>query len=294
MRLEIEGLRALKTIQDVGGVTKAADALALSQSAVSHKIRRMEEALDCQLLARKPGGVLLTDAGRRLLPYADRIIALHDEALSGLKKPALRGEVRIGMTEDLIQAGLTRTIGRMAQVFPDVHVMSTVNQSLTLQRKLDDGLIDLAVLQVFDADLRPGDRFLAPNAAVWILGKDQDLPTTATLPFVSYDQHCFFRQWAVSELAAFGKSLRITLECPSTIGVMDAVAAGMGLSMISKHHLKSDVRQGSEVGARLQVLTDVLPSPPSLSFIIRSGAKAPSQPARYIMDEIEKDFRAAA
>lgn len=55
-RLEIDSLRALSAIRKHGGITKAAVVLGLSQSAVSHKIKRLEISLDCELLGRKPGG----------------------------------------------------------------------------------------------------------------------------------------------------------------------------------------------------------------------------------------------
>ena len=54
-KLEIDGLRALRAIAESGGVTKAADRLALSQSGVSHKIRRLEESIGCRLLSRQAG-----------------------------------------------------------------------------------------------------------------------------------------------------------------------------------------------------------------------------------------------
>ena len=69
-RLEIDALRALTAIRRHGGITRAAVALGLSQSAVSHKIRRLEVSLDCELLGRKSGGPMFTAAGEDLLDYA--------------------------------------------------------------------------------------------------------------------------------------------------------------------------------------------------------------------------------
>lgn len=69
-RLEIDALRALWAIRHHGGITRAAEALALSQSAVSHKIKRLETSLECDLLNRKPGQAMFTAAGEELLDYA--------------------------------------------------------------------------------------------------------------------------------------------------------------------------------------------------------------------------------
>src|SRR5215510_6732838 len=80
-RLDIDALRALCAIEDSGGVTRAAELLGLSQSAVSHKVKRLESSLECELLRRRPGAPLFTAAGQDLLAYAKRILGIHDEAL---------------------------------------------------------------------------------------------------------------------------------------------------------------------------------------------------------------------
>lgn len=77
-RLDIDALRALRAIKLHGGVTRAAEALGLTQSAVSHKIKRMEASLGCELLNRRPGGGMFTADGEGLLAYAAKILGLHD------------------------------------------------------------------------------------------------------------------------------------------------------------------------------------------------------------------------
>ena len=94
-RLEIDALRALWAIRHHGGITRAAEALGLSQSAVSHKVKRLETSLDCDLLGRKPGGAMFTAAGEDLLDYAGRILGLHDEALLSLSKTSLKGRIAL-------------------------------------------------------------------------------------------------------------------------------------------------------------------------------------------------------
>ena len=79
--LSISALKALSAVADQGGVIRAAEKLALSQSAVSHKIKRLEESLGCVLLNRRAGGPLLTEDGYHLLAYGRRIVSLHDEAV---------------------------------------------------------------------------------------------------------------------------------------------------------------------------------------------------------------------
>lgn len=117
-RLEIDALRVLSAIRNHGGVTRAAEALGLSQSAVSHKIRRLETSLGCDLLSRRPGAPLFTAEGEDLLGYASRILGLHDEALLSLSKTALTGRLMLGLTEDTTCSDLARILGRFRRLHP--------------------------------------------------------------------------------------------------------------------------------------------------------------------------------
>lgn len=156
-RLEIDSLRALSAIRKHGGITKAAVVLGLSQSAVSHKIKRLEISLDCELLGRKPGGPIFTAAGEDLLDYARRILELHDEALLSLSKTPLAGRLALGLTEDTACTDLARILGRFRRLHPNVTVRTKVRMSLVLRAMLERGELDAAIIQVFSHEVRPTD-----------------------------------------------------------------------------------------------------------------------------------------
>lgn len=156
-RLEIDALRALWAIRHHGGITRAAEALGLSQSAVSHKVKRLETNLDCDLLSRAAGAPLFTAAGEDLLDYAGRIISLHDEALLSLTKTPLAGRIALGLTEDTTCTDLSRILGRFRRLHPDVAVRTKVRMSLVLRAMLGRGELDAAIVQVFAHEVRPAD-----------------------------------------------------------------------------------------------------------------------------------------
>jgi DNA-binding transcriptional LysR family regulator len=185
-RLEIDALRALWAIRHHGGITRAADALGLSQSAVSHKIKRLETSLDCSLLSRKAGTPTFTAAGQDLLEYAGRILSLHDEALMCLSKTNLSGRITLGLTEDTACTDLSRILGRFRRVHPAVSVRSKVRTSLVLRSLLDHGEIDAAVLQVFAHEVRPTDIVLFREGLHWVKHSDLSFPE-GPLPFLSFD-----------------------------------------------------------------------------------------------------------
>ena len=78
--LDLTALRSFVAVAELGGVTRAASKLHLTQSAVSMQIKRMERSLDQTLLKRAGRSVELTGQGEQLLAYSRRMVALNDEA----------------------------------------------------------------------------------------------------------------------------------------------------------------------------------------------------------------------
>lgn len=273
-KLEIDILRTLKAIDDNGGITRAADRLALSQSAVSHKIRRFERNTGCRLLRRKPGGAIFTTDGQRLVDYANRILAIHDEAWRGIHRPALEGSVHLGITEELVSSGLSQVLGRFARLYPAIRVQTRVEQSLVLDRWLEAGDIDMAVMQVFAPERRNSDLLLQSDRLVWVAGKDHDPGDLSDLSFIAFDENCFYRRWAMDRFERDGHRLRVVLECASNEGVLSAVSAGMGVALIAQRHLRPDM------------IELALAAPPAIDFVIRLGANDAGPHLLALRDEI--------
>lgn len=263
-KLDVDSLRALKAVADLGGVTKASNFLSLSQSAVSHKIRRLENSIERNLLRRQPGAPLLTNDGERLLSYAERILSLHDEAMSSLGRKSLKGKIRLGITEDTTSSGLARILARFARLYPSVAVRTHVAQSLALDQELATGQIDLAVMQVFERDIKANDVVLGRDDLIWVQSSDFDLPDDRPVPFIAFDCECFYRQWAFREAKRCGIEIDTVLECASIDGVCSAVEAGLGVALINKHYF----RQG------MRVVQRHLPTPPSIAYVVRSRPNA--------------------
>ncbi len=273
-RLDIDVLRTLKAIHDFGGVTRAAEQLSLTQSAVSHKIRRFEKNIGCQLLRRKPGQGIFTNDGRHLVAYAEKIISIHDEALLGINKPALKGQVRLGITEEMVSAGLARVLGRFGRLYPGVRVKTLVEQSLVLDEQLRQARVDMAVMQVFEHEVRSGDLTMQRDRLVWARSIDFEMPADNRIPFIAFDQNCFYRQWAARELAGAEKKLDVVLECASNEGVTSAILAGMGVALIAERHLQPG----------MTVLE--IAQPPAIVFVIRCASANPAEHLAMLRDDV--------
>ena len=273
-RLDIDLLRTLKAVHDDGGVTRAAGQLALTQSAVSHKIRRFEKNLGCRLLRREPGHELLTQDGKQLVLFAEKIISMHDEALSAINKPQLSGRLRLGITEELVSSGLAVVLGRYQRLYPEVQVSTQVEQSLQLDRLLTDGKIDMAVMQVFVDDIQPTDHVLYRQALRWVASDSYQDQPEQPLAFIAFDELCFYRQWAEKIMSALNRPVDVVLQCASNEGVRNAVAAGMGVALLGEKHWQDGFR------------VMPLPEPPAIAFVIRVQPALEAEHIRVLFDDI--------
>lgn len=277
-RLEIDALRAMRAIKHHGGITKAAAALGLSQSAVSHKIRRLELSLDCELLSRRTGGPAFTTAGQELLDYASKILDLHDEALRSLAKTPLSGRLLLGFTEDTACSDLARVLGRFKKLHPNVAVKTKVRMSLVLRGMLERAELDAAVVQIFEHEVRPTDVVLYNEALRWVSHPELELRGEEPIPFLSFDDDCFYRKWAL-DVGRDDVVLEMVFECSSSAGIVSAVNAGMGVALLSDRHIRRNMR----------LITDRLPAPPSLAYVVRRARKARNPALDSLIAEIQAE-----
>jgi DNA-binding transcriptional LysR family regulator len=282
MRLDIDSLRAFKAVLELGGVTRAARMLNLTQSAVSHKLARLEERVGRPILLKNADGLRATADGRSLLDYAGRLVALHDEAAEHFRASDLSGEIRLGATEDAAGDNLPGVLGRFRRKHPSVAMSIRVSQSLLLARWLEAGDIDLAVLQVFVDEKKKTDHELWCDDLVWATAADHPLAYGGRIPFVSFDANCFYRKAAEKALAPRGQSLEVVLECPSAEGVKLGIRHGLGLGLIGRRHLAPGL---------VEVTRD-LPAFPRVCHVLRSRKGVPGQIKRSLSDAVIAEMSA--
>uniref|UniRef100_UPI003BA8B6E7 LysR family transcriptional regulator n=1 Tax=Stappia sp. TaxID=1870903 RepID=UPI003BA8B6E7 len=278
-KLDIGALQALCAIRDHGGVTRAAHHLGLSQSAVSHKIRRLEEGLGCTLLNRRPGQSVFTPEGERLLHYARRILAINNEAVASLSTDPLSGLIRLGITEQATHGALARVLGHFTRLQPDVTVLTDVAQSLTIATQLDRGEIDIGIFQIFRDRKRHDDLLLSESELVWAKSRDLELDWQRPIPFLAFDDTCFYRRWVMEACPLPPHGFSTVMRCASLAGILSALKSGLGVTLISADH----------VGPEIEAIADGFAPPPHVATVVRVGRNASSRAvqalARQIMGE---------
>ena len=280
IRLDIESLRALKAVAATGSVTRAAVKLNLTQSAVSHKIKRLEERIGRPVFLRSEGSLGVTEDGAHLLNYADRLVGVHDEAVALFSRNELAGHIGLGLTEDVSGSGIARVLARYSMVYPNVSLVSRVAHSLILSNQLRRGEIDLALMQLFEHDIVEEDRVLWWDDVVWVQSEDFEETGDGSLPFIVFHEKCFYRTWATEALSDTGHYLRVVLECPSVEGVTDAVRSGLGLALINRRNLRPGC-----IEANLE-----LPKPPRVGYVARSAIANPPEIVATLREAIEDEL----
>lgn len=149
MRLASNRLQAFYAIARVGSFSKAAQALHLTQSALSHRIANLEEDLQTTLFVREVGGLRLTEAGLALLRHCQVYESLENELQSAFLPPetdsSITGVLRIGGTSTLTRSVIMPALSPLVTDNPKLKVETYVRELQDLPRLLASGAIDYMV-----------------------------------------------------------------------------------------------------------------------------------------------------
>jgi DNA-binding transcriptional LysR family regulator len=239
--LDLELLRSFVSVVDAGGFTRASERVHRTQSTVSQQIKRLEEDVGQPLLIRSGKDVTPTEAGERLLSYARRLLALAEEARDVLARPGNEGAVRLGVTEDFAAYRLTKLLAAFSRSHPTLRLDVRADQSVVLKRELERGELDLALFK------RPagekGGIAVWPERVHWVTSKNRPRDTcTGSVPLIGFPSGCLYRAGAIHALESAGRTWHMAYTSSNLSGIQAAVAAGMGLSILSEVAIQSDHR----------------------------------------------------
>ncbi len=224
--LDIAALRSFVTAADLGGVTRAAGQLNLTQSAVSMQIKRLEESLGQTLLDRSGRGVTMTAHGDQLLSYARRMLALNDEALTRMTGEAFEGELRLGAPHDVIYPRIPAVLGAFARSHPRVRVSLVSEFSRRLKEMLAAGAVDLALTTERGVDT--GGETLDASPLLWSGAIGGEAWRRRPLP-LAYSRNCMFRPVVQETLDAAGIDWTMSIETDCMRATEASVAADLAV-----------------------------------------------------------------
>lgn len=233
-------LRTFVTVVECKGFSRAAERLLRGQSAVSLQIKRLEEQLGVRLLERNPRHLALTSEGELILDHAKRILFLNDDLIARVKEPELSGLVRLGAPEDFATSHLPNVLAGFARSHPQVALEVTCELTLDVLERFQAGGLDIALVKRAPSGVTGGIRVWR-EPLVWVAADRHIGDTDGPLPLAASPQPCVYRKRMTDALDGVGRSWRIAYTCGSLAGTHAAVRAGLGLTVLPKEMVPSDL-----------------------------------------------------
>src|SRR6185437_14216745 len=244
MSLNLHLLRLFTTVVRTGSFSRAADALHISQPAVSKGVRDFELQIGCRLLDRTPRGVRPTREGQALIRHAEALFAAERAAEDELQ--SLRsldsGSLRIGASTTIATYMIADYLGLFHRTYPgiDLHLVSANTRDVAelmaaheIEIALVEGPIESDELlsqpwrtDVMSLIVGPQHRFARSNVPIQASALNDEI-------LIVREPGSGTREIVAQALAAQGVEPARTLEIGSTEAIKQAVAAGLGVSIIS-------------------------------------------------------------
>jgi len=256
--LDPRWLRSFVAIAEVGSVTRAAQQVHRTQSAVSVQLQQLESAVGVQLVQRTTRTLVLTCAGERFLPHVRRLLELQDEAWAALRPAGEATIRRIGISEYFLPARLGELLAVLRDAAPEARFELVWSGSAALQRRWAAGELDLAV--VTSAAPVAEARLIRREPLAWVTAPSYTPPATAALPLILLGPDCPVRSLALAALARAGRAHHLQLSCDGSHGAIAAIRAGWGIGCLNLAAIPPDLTVLSRRASRSW------PSPGRLSF----------------------------
>lgn len=236
--MDLEDLTIFRTVVREGGITRAAERLHRVQSNVTTRIRQLEDDLGVGLFIREGRRLIVSPSGRVLLDYADRLLALAEEARSAVGDGTPRGRLRFGSMESTAAARLPALLARFHARYPDVQLELRTGATGVLIAEVIDGRIECALvsgpvddprlttLPAFDEEL-----VIVAPAGHPPITTPHDLRARTLLTF---EPACAYRQRLETWLAAGGVVPERVVELASYHAMLGCAASGMGIAMVPR------------------------------------------------------------
>jgi len=251
--VELTDLVTFSTVARLGGITRAADELNTVQSNVTQRVKALEAEIGTALFERHSRGMTLTGAGRRLLPYAQRMAALSREAVLAARDDGEpKGPLSIGSMETTAAVRLPALLAAFHRRYPAVRLTLRTAPTADLVAAVLDGTLDGAFVAgpIEHADLSAVTAFreelVLVTARRWTslaalrAGTPESGPTALV-----FRTGCTYRQRLEQVFSEFGWPSAARFELGTLDGMIGCVAADMGVTLLPRAVVERNDQNGN-------------------------------------------------
>lgn len=262
-------LRTLLAVADCRNFTKAAASQALTQPAVSHHIRQLEEEFGVTLFVRGKGGLKLTPEGEIVVKYARRMVALYDKLQADLADRERKiATLRVGIThtaESNITAEVLAKFGGESEGFSITVITDTIKNLYTM---LGNYELDLAIVEGSASDPSFSSLVLDTDYLVCVISPDNPLSHNAMITLEQLRrQRMILRLPTSATRILFDSTLRslndspesynIVMEVDNIATIKDLVRKDLGVSVLAKSACARELRKGQLIALPIENLSMV-------------------------------------
>lgn len=252
--MESRHLHTFLNVVETGSFTKAALKLGYAQSSVTAQIQALEAELEVPLFDRISKKIILTDAGRRLLPYAQEISKMHDMAKDALRsEEEVTGTLTIGAPESLAAFRLPGIIREYRQLFPKVKIILKPGLCWEMSDSVHSGELDLAfLLQSANSDKDLHMEVLVEEKMALVAPNDHPLAGLSHVKaehlkdetILNTEPGCTYRLLFEQELNSHRIFPDMRLEFWSIEAIKQCVMAGLGISLLPLISVRKELEDG--------------------------------------------------
>lgn len=231
-------------VAEEGSVSRGAERLFISQPAVSKQLGEFEASLGRKLFERHPKGVRLTDAGKLLLGYARRLAALEREAESALAEleGLERGSLTLGASLTIGAYLMPELLAEYHRRYPQITLTLEIANTEMIQRMVREGQLEIGLTEGFAEEAGLEAVVFAEDELVAVAPPNHPLQTDAPLtaetlcrqPLILREPGSGTREVFERAISAQGLAVTPLMSLGSTEAIKRAVAAGVGLAVVSR------------------------------------------------------------
>ena len=257
-------LQVFHTVARLLSFTKAADALHMTQPAVTFQVRQLEEYFNTRLFDRTHNRISLTEAGNRVYQFADKIFHLYDEMETSVRELTgdISGVLMIGASMTVAEYMLPALLGDFKKQHPQVNIRLRVSNTDSIVTLVEDNEIDLGVVEAPVTNKNLAVELCRADQLVVVLPPDHPLATRSKItvrelleqPYICREEGSGTREVIQEYLKAAGLAfgdMNSVMELGSPEAIKGAVEASMGISVLSRTTVSKELKLGSLVAVPL-------------------------------------------
>lgn len=244
--------------------TRAAEALFMTQPAVTFQIRQLEEQYRTRLFERRTGDVALTPAGELVFSYAERILALNDELDTRLAELSgeVSGQLLIGASTTIGETLLPQLLGEFDALYPRVRARLIVGNSETIASRVAERTVDIGAIDVESALPGLDSTACGEEELIVICAPDHPLAKSSRVSprtLVGYEyisrepgsgtRACIEAYFRESRFSV--EDLKTQMELGSPESLKRVVASGLGFGIVARAACEIECRLGTLVAIQL-------------------------------------------